>query len=427
MEIQDFFDYLNGKKIIIYGAGKIGKRIYQLLSIFGFKTALFWDRNADIIENFNEIPILKPDVHYIPSGQRKDYVIIITIFAENVSHEISSNLSKVGYTNVIYDKIIINSLILQACKRSVLNNNFVFDITTWHICPVKDQFEGCNIFNNNVAKNLAKGVKSFTTIKEKLIIPKLGILVSNKCNLSCEGCNHLRYLYESKDNIDLTPEEILDDLTKIVEVSDLISKVVLVGGEAFTHPNFHVILKEILNLPKIGIIHIITNGTIIPKNLTIFELLSDRRVIVEISDYREKLSEKLQDNVKKFMLELDKYNVNYLCMNTLQWFDFGDFSKRFYSKEQHHDIYRTCCFVSNDLFKGRLYKCSRSAFGTLLGKIPDYSQDYVNIRKCPKGDLRDKLIKFLKNEFPEVCQHCSGTSTETIEAGVQIKRNKLGE
>ena len=142
----------------------------------------------------------------------------------------------------------------------------------------------------------------------------------------------MRYMYESKDNIDLTPEEILEDLTKIVEVSDLISKVVIVGGEAFIHPKLYIILKKILELPKIGLVHIITNGTIIPKNSDLFKLISNKRIILEISNYSKNLSKKLQDNMKKFMLELDKYNVNYLCMNTLQWFDFGNFGKRFYSK-----------------------------------------------------------------------------------------------
>jgi len=425
MEIQDFSELLNRKKIIIYGAGKIGKRVYQSLSPFGFKTTLFWDENADIIENLNKTPILKPDFHSIPFKHRNDYVIIITIFAENISYKISSKLSKTGYNNVICDRNIINSLIYQACKISVSNNNFIFDITACHICPIKDQFEGCDIFDNNVAIKLAKGVETFSTDKEKLIIPKLGILVSNRCNLSCEGCNHLRYMYESKDNIDLTPEEILEDLTKIVEVSDLISKVVIVGGEAFIHPKLYIILKKILELPKIGLVHIITNGTIIPKNSDLFKLISNKRIILEISNYSKNLSKKLQDNMKKFMLELDKYNVNYLCMNTLQWFDFGNFGKRFYSKEQHHNIYKTCCFVSNDLFKGKLFKCSRSAFGTLLGEIPNYTEDYVDIRNCPKEHLRNELINFLKNEYPEVCQHCNGTSTKTIEAGIQLHGKRI--
>jgi len=183
MEIQDFFDFLNGKKIIIYGAGKIGKRVYQSLLQFGFKTDFFWDNNAELIENFDKISIIKPEVQSIPLEQRNDYVIIVTIFAENVSHEISNNLSKIGYNNIIYDRKIINSLIYQACKISVSNNNFIFDITTCHICPIKEQNEGCDILDDYVAKNIAKGTNTFSTTKEKLIIPKLGILVSNRCNL----------------------------------------------------------------------------------------------------------------------------------------------------------------------------------------------------------------------------------------------------
>lgn len=407
--MKNVFKLLNGKKVIIYGAGKIGKRVYQSLLAFGVKTTLFWDKNADKIGNIDKVPVTYP----FPIEHRNDYAIIIAIAAENVAYEIANKLSKVGFNSIIYDSNIINSLIYHACKKEVTDNNFIFDLITCHICPVKDI--RCDIFNDYVAKKIAKGVIS--TTKDTFVIPRLGVLVTNRCNLSCKGC--INSLHNSKGKIDLPPEEIVADLTKICDATDLISKVVIVGGEAFIHPDLYAILEEILKLPKIGIVQVITNGTIKPKNYGLFDLMANKKVIVEISNYGAYLPQKLQDNIKSFSLSLAEYNVSYLCMNNLQWFDFGDFSNRNYTKEEHHNVYLTCCSVSNDLFNGKLYKCSRSAFGTIFKKIPDYSTDYVDIRTTKKSLLKRKIIEFLDSESPHACQHCNGSSTKVIQAGVQ--------
>lgn len=362
MEIQNLLNWLRTKKVIIYGAGKVGKSIERSLLHFGIKSQ-FWD---DTIVGYEPYKLLEED----------DYVIIMAIYSEEICRKIAFDLC---YKNIITRRELINSLISQACSK--------FDLISCHMCPIPKN--ECDIF-----------VETFTKKKE-LIIPTLGILVSNRCNLSCEGCNHLRYLYSAKDNIESTSEEIIEDLKKIIDVSDLICKVVVVGGEAFLHPKIFEILKEIKGLLKIGFIHIITNGTVIPSD-NVFRIMSDDKIILEISNY--KLSKKLQNNKKKFIKKLEKYNVNYLIMDNLQWYDFGNFNKRSHTKHP----YKECCFISNEIFNGKMHKCSRSTFATHLGLIPDYSKDYIDIRKAT--DLKESLIKFLRNQTPKVCLHCNGTT-----------------
>lgn len=422
MKTQKILNYLKNKKIIIYGAGKIGKRIYQSLLSFGFKIESFWDNNADKIPKFMKASILKPGTNSIPYKKRNEYIIIVTIFAKNISKNIASDLFKLGFSNVIYNRKIINSIIYQACKRNCDNHNFIFDLTTCHICPVPKDNNTCDIFNSYVTKKLAKGVASFSNKKERLIIPKIGILVSNKCTLTCKGCNHLRDLYKPGNCIEFTTKEILLSLNKIVESVDLINQITIVGGEAFLHPNLFEILEKILNLPKIGIVQIITNGTVIPKDRRLFNLMSHKKVIVEVSGYGDKIPKILQENVQKFLLELKKHKINYQYMNTLQWFDFGNFDKRPYTKKEHRQIYTSCCFISNDIFNGKLHKCSRSVFANYLGKIPDYQDDYIDLHKYSRENLRSKLIEYLNNKYPKVCLHCNGVSTVTHDVGFQVHK-----
>ena len=82
-------------------------------------------------------------------------------------------------------------------------------------------------------------------------------------------------------------------------------------------------------------------------------------------------------------------------------------------------VYSSCCFVSNDLFNGRLYSCSRSALGTFLGKLPEYPDDFVDLRKAEQSGLRGRLMAFFEKKHAKACRHCNGTTAVTIEAGRQ--------
>ena len=424
MDILTVPHWLNCKNIIIYGAGKIGQIISSSLISLGFEIDFFWDRNADVIDKFTDIPIMKPDFESIPKERRGQYLVIVTVSAKNISKEIANVLSELGYNHVVHDRETINQIIYQTCNSNLSCNNFFFDLTTCRACPVYKENKSnasCDIFDRFIAENFANGVSLPIDKREKLIIPKLGLLISNKCNLCCAGCNHLVDLYKPGDTVEFTPDELFKDLSKIVEAADLINQVTIVGGEAFLHPKLSEILEMVLDLPKIGFIEIITNGSVKPREPRLFELMANKRIVVEISGYGAGLPSVPQKNIQDFISELKRCQINYHCMNTLQWFNFGDFNFRQYSKEQQIEMYRTCCSVSNDIFNGRLYKCSRSALGTFLGKIPDYPQDYVDLHKYSKDELRQKLLKHFTNESPQACLHCNGALV-VISAGVQILR-----
>lgn len=422
MSKQDILKLLHGKKIIIYGAGKIGKRIFAALRQLGYEPEFFWDKNAALLEQAGPLPVHAPDLSSIPKAARGEYAVVVTIFARNISREIADSLAGNGYAYVLSDRESVNSIIYRACSEAAFKNEFQFDINICHMCPVpKETGRDCDIFEAHLAGKIAKGVSGLAGKKDKLVVPKLGILVSNKCNLTCKGCNHLRDMYKPGDSLDISAKDVLGDLGAIVEAVDMVNQVVLVGGEAFLHPELPGILEGILELPKIGIVQIITNGTARPRDPRLFDLMANKRVIVEISGYGDKIPAALQGNLKDFMGELTKHGVNYQYVKTLQWFDFGGFERRQYTEGQRQEVYSSCCFISNDLFNGKLHKCSRSVFSAHLKKIPDYPADHVDLRACPKGELRAQLARFFLNTAPQICAHCNGTSTSVMEAGAQSR------
>ena len=258
--------------------------------------------------------------------------------------------------------------------------------------------------------------------EELFVIPSMGILTTTRCTLTCAGCNHLRDHFQPHHNFDISCAEIAADLDTLLGQVDMINKLVIVGGEAFLHPELEQILRHVLTLPRIGIIHMITNGTVMPKNDAIFSLLTNKRVIVEISGYGERIPVQLRERVAMFIDALARHRINHRHTQTMQWFDFGGFEERDYPQEQLRAVHASCCFVSNDLFNGRLYACSRSALGTQLGKIPDYPGDYVELRNTENSGLRERLTAFFNKRQLGVCRHCNGTSATTITAGHQAVR-----
>lgn len=419
-------DYLlKNKKLIIYGAGRIGRQILPALKYRSGNVKFFWDKywDSNNKEPINDIPVLEPSPQSIPLEERSGYCVLVTITAKDISRQIGDRLEHLGY-NVISNRQVLNTLIYNTCKNQVGDGTFVFDLRTCHTCPVpkENTNSSCNIFDDFLVQNFAKGT-TFEAGQSKLVIPKLGLLIGNKCNLCCKGCNHLVDIYKPGDAVFLVLEDVINDVNRVLEAVDLVNKVVVVGGEAFLHPNLYEIIEKLLDLPKIGSVQIITNGAVKAKD-ELFKLLSSKRVIVEISGYGQEISARLNQSVTEFERKLNEFEVCHYHMGTLQWFDFGDFSKRSYSKEEHAQVYETCCSVSNDIWNGRLYKCSRSALGTHLGHIPDYKEDYVNLREESGHELRSKLIQFFETNRPQACLHCNGASS-IIGAGVQVPRFQI--
>lgn len=415
------------QRIILYGAGKIGQRVAAALRWFGHPAAFFWDRCADLLRNERDgMAVLPPDLSAIPFEERADCLVVVTVFSENVAEQIGQELLLAGYANVLSDKAAIGGLLQAECAFRLQAGRFEFRLMRCHICPVvSDVRSRCEIFDRHIRDHFVMGIEA--RLVPEVVVPSVGVLISNKCTMTCEGCNHLRDHYAPDDHRDLAPDQVIGDLSKLLSAVDLVNKLVLVGGEALLHPRVEEIIDRLLMLPKVGILQVITNGTVVPKSRRVFELLASPRVIVEISDYGDHVPEPLRSNVSRFVEQLENHRVQYRRIRTLQWFDFGGFEDRGYTEEEIRRVYRTCCFLSHDLFDGRLYKCSRSAYGTVIGKVPNYPGDYVDIRSLGRQSLRMRLVEFLSLEYVNACRHCNGASAAlTMEAGRQIVVMKRG-
>jgi organic radical activating enzyme len=407
LSIEEYKSYLLTKKVIIFGAGKIGKSLIQEFKELSIPIYEVWDNNFDKYDNEENYIVKKPDLEIL---NKDNYLIIVTIYSKKICEEINLILRENHFNNILYNRDVINKILYTQCKVK-----FVFDLNKCHLCPVsKDIDNRCDIYDSYVKEQFTKKDKK---ISNGIKIPSMGVLVSNKCNLKCIGCNQLRDKYGASSYLDIDAEDILSDLEKLSQAVDIIEKVVIVGGESFLHKDINKILSGILEIENIGIIQLISNGTVIPNTDKVFELLSNSRIKVEVSGYGDYLTDKQNEKVKIFISKLKEFNINFDYVKTLQWFDFGNLDRRNYSKEKWQEVYNTCCFISNDLFNGQLHKCARSAFSKHLNIIEDL--DYVDIRKNSIKELSLLIKNFLENKLPNICQYCNGTSSLTIPAGKQ--------
>jgi hypothetical protein len=415
-------DIFRHRNVIIYGAGKIGQRVYQALRRLDVGIESIWDINASLIRHVDNVEVVEPEPRRVPPEKRDTYTIIITIFSETVAESIRKSLLDAGYVDIIVDRTFINDLLLLDCTGRVSRDSERIDVNNCIFCPrITTRNSSCPIFFRHITDSTETRDSDTGSL---FAIPSMGVLTTTRCTLTCEGCNHLRDHFKPENNFDIPFSDIVSDLETLLHSVDVVNKLVIVGGEAFLHPKLDRILLHVLSLKKVGIVHIITNGTVVPKDDKIYSLLSHNRVIVEISGYGDRLPRAMRTNVATFIDALVRHGVNHRHTQTMQWFDFGGFERRDYSEEQMCRVFSSCCFVSNDLFNGRLYTCSRSALGTYLEKLPDYPDDYVDLRKPEQSDLRSRLTAFFAKKYAHACRHCNGTSAVTIEAGCQARSSR---
>lgn len=408
-QLSVLMDWLRSRPNVIYGAGKIGSTLARALKSQGIQILEYWDNKATLGAGPENIPIKRP-----PDNLSKlEYNVIVTIFAPSIRWNIANDLRYQGLRHVMASLEPLELLFKNICEYEELQGKYHFDLLRCHQCPAsKNTGARCALYEKHTTQALVAGLEN------PLVIPSMGLLVHNKCNLTCVGCNHLRDLYKPSDNIGITASTLISDMDTILDAVDAIERVVVVGGEALLHKELPSILGYILAQPRIGSIQLITNGTVpVPDDL--IAMLNHPKIVVEVSGYGSRIALPLQKNLNRFLDKLSSYNVCFQHVQSLQWFDFGDFRHRQLEPHKLEEIYRKCCFVSNDLFDGKLHKCSRSVFAQRLGHIPNYPQDYVDIRHTPSHLLRDRIREFLLLDKPEVCQHCNGTSELVIPAGIQ--------
>lgn len=290
----------------------------------------------------------------------------------------------------------------------------------FYLCSIRYYYEDNHKKENSIIcffKAIIKNLKIFNYkygYYEYLEIP-----ITTKCSLRCKNCANLIPCYKKQSDYDINI--LLKSIKKFLECINNIVYIRVLGGEPFLSKNLYNVIKLLLKSNKIQRIEVVTNGTIIPTEQKLINILKNDRIIVCISEYP-------MVNFNKLIEFLEKNKIKYRVDEMNFWMDYGIPVKKNKTPKELTKQYKTCHSVCKSLINGQIHLCPRSSHGTDLGIIKDNEEDYLDLldKKLSVNDKKQKLNKLLKKKYIKACDYCDYATKKSgkIPVAEQIKLKK---
>ena len=250
-------------------------------------------------------------------------------------------------------------------------------------------------------------VKELPILQKSTIIEKLVVKTGTACSLKCEKCGEYNPYFAQKGKI-FCPgaKKLSEDVFRIANNVNMINIVHIAGGEPFIHDDIHLLISSLSYIPNIKKIEIVTNGTIIPDEITLSILASLKsKIIVLVSDYsasginQEKLKKILKERginhyINKDLIWKDKSNLTSKNRNDLLYIanHCTAFRKKGYFS-LIDGIVTAHCPTAGSLFY----------YLDLYSKFPDFMFNLYDIEE-PK--TLENLQNLDNMEYTPVCEYC---------------------
>lgn len=368
------------KKIILFGYGRQGKRLYKALK-----------------KDFEIIAIVENDVS--KQGEVTEENVRVISFDEAV-------------------------LLMKQYKTIVTTAEY-------HYKEIKEQLKkiGLKEFDDFIMYQQFVS-EWYYKYKQKVYLLKTDIMVTPVCSLNCENCSQFIPYWKDKKSFDL--KQLESDLDLYFEIVDFVMDMNIVGGEPFLYDELEEYIRYIGEKyrNRIGYLGIITNGTIVPKD-NIIGVMKKYDVGISISDYSKEVDYK--EKIDLLCQKLNDNKLNYIRNNNIQWFDFGFPNRPYkYNQEncaQHMTNCNTICHCLND---GKIYYCGTAWAAEKSGIFPKDSKSYVELDKIDINNLEDrkKVIECclgnVEDGYIEFCKVCGGYGNDNdnrVVTGKQRRRD----
>ena len=250
------------------------------------------------------------------------------------------------------------------------------------------------------------------TAKKKLVMDKVDVVITTKCNLLCDGCSHLMPYYKNPNHLDR--DRMIASMHKLSEAADWFDHFNILGGEPFLNPDLKYIIEEIPT-EKSRLVQVLTNATIIPTDPKLFDAMRRKGVHIVITPYpsNEKTREQL---ISKLESERVAWNYYYP-----EWTDYGE--PRDYCQNQRglRRQFIRCDEICKNLFDGKLYYCHRCAHIYDLGFCQCGKGEAVDLLNNTTAQNRRQIRRLMHRLKPfRACRYClKGTNLN-----VSISRGK---
>lgn len=397
----NFIEETKGKKIILFGAGDM---LYEASDLFSFtcnfKISLVIDNSLNkigskIILNGITYTVHSPSI--LSQINVSDTVLLITTKyykdiieqcnqIDNISKMKCYSYVKINWNENLFDRSM--SGLIKLMKRKGFSKEEIED--TLYKYKIKRERKD-----------------------DYLVIPKINLIVTDKCTLKCDKCRAL--IPDMCNPRDEDIEQVIEEMDIILDAVDDIIDFEPIGGEPFLYKYLPEVLEYACSSEKINTVVISTNGTIIP-NERLLMALKNKKVFVNISDYGyicslSKLVKCFEDNGILFEVESNQ-----------TWFDVGDATYRNRNERQLIDEFENCyCqYLVKYVWNKKIWVCPRAPRLESLG-ITANDEDYRVLSKFDGSEItREKIHDLYKKKYANACNYCD-------QGNLKIKYVRAGE
>lgn len=357
----------NGRsKFYIYGAGKLGKLLYEKLKCKNQFSAFIDNDNRKQRDGFCSEKVITFK-EYLKVGDKN---IIIIAASEKNTIEIKNQLNEQG--------LIENK------------DYYLYDGFMKEIYPI------INLYTYN-----------------ELYIELCQIVLTERCTLRCKKCAHACY---AADNMleDMSIEMAYKSADSFFEKVDLINEFVLIGGEPFLYKKLPDIIEYIGKKYRnqINIFSITTNGTITPKR-DVLEMCKKYHVLIRISNYSEQIK-RLKKQYEVLIKTLEDFGVEYdITPEHGHWMDYGfEYVDNGDNPEQLISIFDNCKTPCREIRGSKLYYCvmARSVADNLHKNVG--KDDYLDFDSLSEKDYKRQILEYTygysEKGYLDMCRYCHG-------------------
>lgn len=238
---------------------------------------------------------------------------------------------------------------------------------------------------------------------DRLILPSIDIVITEKCSLKCRDCANLMQYYTHPRDIDF--DTLFASMDVLMRSIDYVFELRVLGGEPFMNKRVHQYIERLRQYSNYRRIAVYTNATIVPSQHQL-RCLSHDDTYIRIS-YYGCLSRKLA-----LMTEaLDTCGVTYQIDVIPGWQECAAIGKRDRTQEDLEAVFSNCC-ANNILtiLNTRIYQCPFAANAYNIGALPpDVFDSIETVGSLSREEMRCRLFEMLREKkHITACTYCAG-------------------
>ncbi len=238
--------------------------------------------------------------------------------------------------------------------------------------------------------------------KVGLPINALYVMVTDKCSLKCKNCDGLIPYYSNPQNDSY--EDIVESYNNILDVCGSVDKLNVFGGEPLLHPDIVKIVDYFAKDERCGVVSIISNGTITPRQ-DLIKVMKNPKVVLRISDYGKwsRKRDEIEEVCKAEGINLEITNYEY-------WDRIPKIQRTNETPEELDYKYAMC--TTNYLYvkHKKIFHCVFAAAVSSFSEdvIPDFERNYVEVKEGNKKELSAFIRQLINKKHIDACKYCPG-------------------